>query len=85
MPHNTVSKAFKAVAKKIGRPDLCFHDLRHTFITDEIFSGTDLKTVAELAGHSTIATTANIYAVASREMKQSAANRRQEAHERKNA
>lgn len=85
VPHNTIANSFKRIAERIGRPDLSFHSLRHTFITDEIRSGTDVKTVSEMAGHSTIAVTMDVYAAATNEMKEAAANRRQEAHERANA
>ena len=85
MPHNTVANSFKRIAKRIGRPDLSFHSLRHTFITDEIRSGTDVKTVSEMAGHSTIAVTMDVYAAATNEMKEAAARRRQEAHEKAKA
>ena len=85
MPHNTIANSFKRIVGKMGRADLSFHSLRHTFITDEIRSGTDVKTVSEMAGHSTIAVTMDVYAAATNEMKQAAANRRQEAHEKVNA
>lgn len=85
VPHTTIANSFKRIAKEIGREDLSFHSLRHTFITDEIRNGTDVKTVSEMAGHSNITTTMDIYAVATNEMKEAAAKRRQEAHERKNA
>jgi site-specific recombinase XerD len=39
-----------------------FHDLRHAAATLMLASGIDLKVVSELLGHSTIATTANVYA-----------------------
>lgn len=85
MPHTTIANSFKRAAKEIGRDDLSFHSLRHTFITDEIRSGTDVKTVSEMAGHSTIAVTMDVYAAATNEMKVAAAQRRQEAHEKANA
>ena len=82
MPHTTIANAFKRIATKIGRSDLSFHSLRHTFITDEIRNGTDVKTVSESAGHSTIAVTMDVYAAATDEMKTAAAQRRQEEYER---
>ena len=85
VPHNSVSKAFKRIATQIGRPDLSFHSLRHTFITDELASGTDVKTVAELAGHTDARMTLNIYAAATDEMKKAAAEKQQARHDAKNA
>ncbi len=82
MPHNTIANSFKRIVKKMGRDDLSFHSLRHTFITDEIRSGTDIKTVSETAGHSTIAITMDVYAAATNEMKAAAAERRQAEYEK---
>ena len=84
LPHNTITKNFKSVAQKLGRPELCFHDLRHTYVTDSLKAGVDIKTVSALAGHSSIVITADTYAAASIEMKQSAADRRQAEYEKKN-
>ena len=85
MPHNTVSKAFKKAATQIGRSDLSFHSLRHTFITDALAEGIDVKTVAELVGHADARMTLNVYAAATDEMKKAAAERMQKRHEAKNA
>ncbi len=82
MPHNTITNDFKRIVTRMGRPDLSFHSLRHTFITDEIRGGTDVKTVSETAGHSTIAVTMDVYAAATNEMKTAAALRRQDEYER---
>ena len=81
LPHNSVAKDFKRIATRIGRPDLTFHSLRHTYITDELRLGTDLKTVSDNAGHSTIAITADVYAASTKDMKKAAAERRQLAHD----
>lgn len=35
-----------------------FHDLRHTFATDLVLGGTDIRTTQELMGHATLAMTA---------------------------
>ena len=77
MPHTTISNDFKRIAASIGRPDLSFHALRHTYATDEIASGTDPKTVADTLGHSTVAMTMDVYAAASTDAKRAAAKRRQ--------
>jgi len=83
MPHTTIENDFKRIARKIGRPELSFHSLRHTYATEEIASGTDPKTVADSLGHSTVAMTMNVYAAAVTETKIKAANRRQKQHEKK--
>ncbi|MDR0886587.1 MAG: site-specific integrase [Clostridiales Family XIII bacterium] len=38
-----------------------FHGLRHTFATDLIEQGADVKTVSELLGHANVNTTLNLY------------------------
>jgi integrase len=42
-------------------PLIRFHDLRHSYGSLGLAAGTDLKTISASLGHSTIATTANIY------------------------
>lgn len=42
--------------------DCTFHDLRHTFATMMIASGTDVRTVASYLGHANAAMTLNTYA-----------------------
>lgn len=85
IPHNSVSNSFKRIVTRMGRPDLSFHSLRHTFATDELASGVDVKTVSETLGHATATMTLDVYATATNEMKQAAAQRRQEAYEQKKA
>ncbi len=53
---------FKNLLKKAGLPSATrFHDLRHTAASLMLNQGIDVKTVSTILGHSTIATTANIY------------------------
>ena len=77
IPHTTISNDFKRIATAIGKPELSFHALRHTYATDEIASGTDPKTVADTLGHSTVAMTMDVYAAASTDAKRAAAKRRE--------
>ena len=42
------------VLKKCDIIDFKFHDLRHTFASQLVMSGIDLKTVQELMGHKSI-------------------------------
>jgi excisionase family DNA binding protein len=56
-PLTTVKRAFKTACKKAGISGLRFHDMRHTFATRLIAKGTDIITVKELLGHSSVTIT----------------------------
>ncbi len=49
------SGAFARAVKRAGIPDFRFHDLRHHFASYLVMSGVDIRTVAELLGHRTLA------------------------------
>jgi integrase len=49
--------SFEAARNALGRPDLHFHDLRHTYASWLVQSGVHLLSVQELLGHSTVTTT----------------------------
>ncbi|WP_302066984.1 tyrosine-type recombinase/integrase, partial [uncultured Streptococcus sp.] len=51
-------------------PHLRKLSLRHTFTTRMVESGTNLKVMQEILGHSDISTTMNIYAEATQELKE---------------
>lgn len=65
----------KAIAKKIGRPDLRFHDLRHSYAVASLRSGDDVKTLQENLGHADATMTLNVYAHVTEQMKQASAAR----------
>ncbi|WP_298033985.1 tyrosine-type recombinase/integrase [uncultured Dysosmobacter sp.] len=50
-----------------------FHDLRHTFATNALANGMDVKTLSTIIGHVSSATTLNIYAHTTEEMQRQAA------------
>lgn len=50
-----------------------FHDLRHTFATNALAGGMDVKTLSTIIGHVSSSTTLNVYAHATDAMKQEAA------------
>ncbi|MGF1399905.1 tyrosine-type recombinase/integrase [Streptococcus infantarius] len=51
-------------------PNFSNHSLRHTFTTRMVESGTNLKVMQEILGHSDISTTMNIYAEATQDLKE---------------
>lgn len=53
--------AIRNVAKKAGVPEPTPHDFRHTFATRCFENGVEAKTVQTYLGHSSIATTLDIY------------------------
>lgn len=50
-----------------------FHDLRHTFATNALAYGMDIKTLSTILGHVSSATTLNTYSHVTDEMRQKAA------------
>jgi len=48
---------FKRAAAAIGRPELRFHDLRHTTASLLINRGVDLHTIGAILGHASAQTT----------------------------
>ncbi|MFE5480523.1 tyrosine-type recombinase/integrase [Nocardia sp. NPDC056541] len=60
-PHR-VSKEFKRLVAAADLPPIRFHDLRHTAASLMLASGSDMKMVSEVLGHSDLAITGNIYA-----------------------
>ncbi len=66
----------KKLAKVLNRADckhIRFHDLRHTFATNALEHGMDIKTLSTIIGHVTSATTLNVYAHVTDTMRENAA------------
>jgi integrase len=72
---NTFGAAFVRALRNASLPHLRLHDLRHTFATMALEAGVDLKTVSNALGHSTISTTADIYAHVTDSLMRNAADR----------
>lgn len=61
MEPRTYQNHFKKYLKKINVPNYNFHILRHTFATNCIDSGMDVKSLSEILGHSNVQITLNRY------------------------
>jgi integrase len=61
---DAVSKAFAKIAKALGikAKGISLHSLRHFVGSQSITGGSDVRTVAELLGHSDASTTLRVYA-----------------------
>ena len=57
-----VTRDLQAALENLGLPRQRFHDLRHAYATLMIEAGEDLAVVSRSLGHSTISTTADVYA-----------------------
>ncbi len=68
-------KSFALLLKQLDIPHKGFHSLRHTFATRALECGMDVKTLAEILGHSNATITLNRYAHSMLEYKQSMMNR----------
>ena len=60
---------YKSILKKAGIPSRKFHSLRHTFATNALQQGFDVKTLSEILGHSGANVTMRVYLHTSMERK----------------
>ena len=61
MEPRTMQNRFKRVLRESGVPSVNFHCLRHTFATNCIGLGFDVKTLSEILGHASVSITMNRY------------------------
>ena len=71
----TIYHHFKAIVEQIGKPEMRFHDLRHTYATLSLQTGANIKTVSSMLGHATTAFTLDRYGHTTDPMRQDAADR----------
>ena len=72
---STLAAKMKLVLQRAGCKLVRFHDLRHTFATEALEHGMDVKTLSAIIGHVSAATTLNIYAHVTTPMQQQAARK----------
>lgn len=61
MEPRTMQYRFKKILKEAGIADINFHTLRHTFATNCVENGMDVKALSEILGHSDVKMTLNRY------------------------
>jgi len=69
----SVNRKCRKILERANCKQVRFHDLRHTFATLSLENGMDIKTLSSMIGHSTVATTLDVYSHISDEMLSSAA------------
>jgi integrase len=69
-----VLKRWVVLRKAVGRPTLRMHDLRHSFVSNQLAAGTPVHVVQQMAAHRSLAVTA-LYSHATDEARRAAAGR----------
>ena len=64
----TVYRKTQQILERAECKKVRFHDLRHTFATMSLENGMDIKTLSNMIGHSSVATTLDIYSHITDEM-----------------
>ncbi len=72
-PISSIKRAFNTATRGVNIEDFRFHDLRHTFASQVLLRGGDLKDIQELLGHKTMTMTLR-YAHLTQEHKKRAVN-----------
>lgn len=72
---SAIRKVLERTLKKAECKHIRFHDLRHTFATNALANGMDVKTLSAIMGHISSETTLNIYTHITDNMQRSAANK----------
>ena len=65
----TLENKFNRIAKTCNIQNTSFHTIRHTFATNCVEAGVDVKSLSEILGHSTVSITLNRYVHSSMQTK----------------
>lgn len=68
-----LGRRFRLILQHANCTPIRFHDMRHTFATNALQSGMDVKTLSSIIGHVSTATTLNVYSHITDEMQRHAA------------
>lgn len=79
-----LSKRFKKIVEKMGRKDVTFHGLRHSYASALLATGEHPKVVQELLGHAQISMTLDTYSHVAPDLKEKAAQKMNSILHRKN-
>ncbi len=74
-PPDKLSRQFGNLVRKAGIGQITFHGLRHTHITNLLREGVHPKIASERAGHSSVATTLDLYSHATENLQREAAEK----------
>lgn len=74
LAHSTIEHRYTRIVEGMGVAHR-FHDLRHTFATESIRCGVDLKTLSDMLGHYSVAFTMDVYGHVTTVMQDDAAHR----------
>ena len=73
MRPSSIHQRLHRILDHAGCDRVRFHDLRHTFATNALAYGMDIKTLSTILGHVSAATTLNTYSHITEEMRRQAA------------
>jgi integrase len=74
-PPDKLSRQFGNLVRKAGIGPITFHGLRHTHLTNLLREGVHPKVASERAGHSSVATTLDLYSHATENLQREAAEK----------
>ena len=69
----TANRRLHIILEHAGCRQVRFHDLRHTFASNALANGMDVKTLSAILGHTSVATTLDIYTHITNDMQAAAA------------